>query len=95
MLIFFRTLFGLRYNSLWYYASGEAEPESDVDLLVIHDSTKSNLDLQVEISLALDHSFPLDIVVRKREEIETRSADNDFFIKNFFERGIVLYEQTG
>ena len=50
------------------YAKGQPTPESDVDLFIIIDSDKPTWEVASEIALAIDHIFPLDIVVRNREE---------------------------
>ena len=76
------------------YAKGNPSPDSDVDLLVIMNTTQSTWDLAVEISLALKHSFPLDILVRTPQEIARRLKHGDFFIRDILENGKVLYEQT-
>jgi len=77
------------------YAYGEATSESDVDLMIIVNSNKSTWELSVEISSALDHTFPLDIVVKSGQEIEDRLASGDFFIEDIIEKGKVLYERPG
>ena len=77
------------------YAYGEATSESDVDLRIIVNSNKSTWELSVEISSALDHIFPLDIVVKSEQEIEDRLASGDFFIEDIIEKGKVLYERPG
>lgn len=77
------------------YAKGKPSPASDVDLLVIMDTQRSTWDLAVEISLAIKHSFPIDIIVRTPQEIASRLAHGDFFIQNIMEQGKVLYEHVG
>jgi uncharacterized protein len=76
------------------YAYGEPTPESDVDLLIIADSEKPAWELSSEISLKLDHVFPIDIVVKSAREIEDRIANGDFFVQNIMTSGKVLYERT-
>ena len=77
------------------YAKGNPGPDSDVDLLVIMDTKQSTWDLAVEISLALKHSFPMDIIVRTPQEIDSRLQQGDFFIRSIMESGKVLYERAG
>ena len=77
------------------YATGNVNPDSDVDLLVIKDTDESTWDLAVDISTALKHSFPMDIIVRTPKEIAKRLECGDFFVKNIMEHGKVLYEQGG
>jgi len=77
------------------YAYGNPTPESDVDLLIIVPSDNNTWELGIEISSALDHTFPLDIVVKTDREISDRLAQNDFFIQEIMNKGTVLYERSG
>jgi predicted nucleotidyltransferase len=76
------------------YAYGNPTPESDVDLLIIISSEKNTWDLNVEISAALDHAFPLDIVVKTVQGINDRLLQGDFFIQEILDKGKLLYERT-
>ncbi len=76
------------------YADGSPTLESDVDLLVIVKTNKSPFKLSSEIALSLDHSFPLDIIVKTPEQIEKRIQDGDFFLEDIINHGKVLYERT-
>lgn len=76
------------------YAKGEPKPASDVDLLVIMDTQRPIWDLAVEISLAVKHTFPMDIIVRTPQEIAERLALGDFFIQSIMKQGKVLYERV-
>jgi predicted nucleotidyltransferase len=77
------------------YAYGKPTPESDVDLLIIVNSDNSPWKLSAEISLLLDHAFPLDIIVKTTHEIEVRLTIGDFFIEEIINNGKVLYERAG
>jgi len=77
------------------YALGNPNSDSDVDLLVIMNNGESTLQTSVKISLALTHSFPMDIIVRTPEEIHRRLSLGDFFLKEIMEKGKVLYERAG
>lgn len=76
------------------YAAGNPTSDSDVDLLIIMDTTRSTWDLAVEISSTLKHSFPMDILVRTPQEITKRLEYGDFFIRDIIDRGKVLYERA-
>ena len=76
------------------YAQGSPTLESDVDLLVIVKTNKSMLRLSAEIALSLDHSFPLNIIVKTPEQIEKRIQNGDFFLENIMNHGRVLYERA-
>jgi predicted nucleotidyltransferase len=74
------------------YASGMATEDSDVDLLVIMDHDKSrNIEQAIEIQLAADAAFPMDLIVRRPEEVNKRLAMNDTFLTGLLNDGEVLY----
>ncbi len=75
------------------HAYGNPGGDSDVDLLVVMPFDGSSHHKAVEIKSALPRPFPLDLLVRTPEELSKRVAMNDFFVKEIFERGIVLYER--
>lgn len=76
------------------YVSGNPAPPSDVDLLIIMNSTKPSWEKSIEVSLALKHTFPIDIIVKTPDEINNRLIAGDFFLKDIIENGKVLYERT-
>ncbi len=74
------------------YASGMATEDSDVDLLVIMDHDKPrNIEQAIEIQLAADAAFPMDLIVRRPEEVNKRVAMNDTFLTGLLTDGEVLY----
>jgi predicted nucleotidyltransferase len=75
------------------YAYGKPHADSDVDILVIMPA-RNELDQSVKISIAVEHNFPLDLLVRKPESIAWRLADGDSFLQEVVGRGKVLYEKT-
>ena len=80
------------------YAEGIPTPDSDVDLLVIMDTQKSTWDVAVEVSLMLNHTFPMDImdiIVKTPQYISHRLHLGDFFIRDIMEKGKVFYERVG
>ena len=76
------------------YAYGKPTLQSDVDLLIIVDTNKSTLKLSSEIALSLEHSFPLDIIVKTPQQIKRRLQNGDFFIEDIINLGKVIYERT-
>ncbi len=75
------------------YARGNPTPDSDVDLLIVWDTEKPRRERVVEISLLFSpRPFPLDLLVMTPEEIE-RAREENFFIAEILEQGILLYEQ--
>ncbi|MFZ5516821.1 MAG: nucleotidyltransferase domain-containing protein [Candidatus Zhuqueibacterota bacterium] len=76
------------------YAEGKPTEESDLDLLVILTPKHSTFQTSVEISLAMTHNYPLDIIVRTPAEIKRRLKSGDFFINNIIKNGKVLNERV-
>jgi predicted nucleotidyltransferase len=76
------------------YAYGQPKPESDVDLLVVMDTTLRSREQRLEISRALSpRSFPLDIIIRTPKQLDDRIALGDLFLLEIMTKGKVLYEQ--
>ncbi len=74
-----------------FYAYGNPEEESDVDLLVILDHHDSAVAKASDIRLALPAEVPVDVIVRTPERVKERLAMNDFFMREIIEKGQVLY----
>jgi uncharacterized protein len=78
------------------YAYGRPTEDSDVDVLVVMDHDKRrNADQALEIDLALNRSFPMDLIVRRPAELRERVAMGDSFLKTILQDGQVLYERRG
>ena len=76
------------------YVYGKPTEDSDVDILVIMPFKGHNPEKATEIWMATKPKFPIDIMVRKPEEIKKRLAMGDFFLREITEKGTVLYEAT-
>ena len=74
------------------YAYGKPSEDSDVDLLVIMSFKGRNPEKATEIWMATRPKFPIDIMVRKPEEMKKRLAMGDFFLREITEKGELLYE---
>ena len=74
------------------YAYGRPTKDSDVDLLVIMPTEQRTLRQAADISAAIQHPLPLDILVRKPEDIALRLQQDDSFIREITDHGVVLYE---
>jgi predicted nucleotidyltransferase len=74
------------------YAYGQPTRESDVDLLVIMQTTLRPIEQAVAIRQAVNTPFPMDLLVRTPEQIESRLSLGDYFFKEIVSRGRVLYE---
>ena len=75
-------------------AAGTATADSDVDLLVVmdHDKTR-DVEQEIEIDRTLPRQFPLDILVRRPEEVSRRLASHDMALEAIFKTGVSLYER--
>ncbi len=77
------------------FARGEAGPGSDVDLLVVMDTPKGEMDAILKVGDSLpDLPFRVDIVVRSRDVLERRKKLGDWFLREITKKGKVLYERT-
>ncbi|HET6383724.1 MAG TPA: nucleotidyltransferase domain-containing protein [Armatimonadota bacterium] len=76
-------------------ARGDAGLESDVDLLVVMDYQGNSVDQALRIRQQLGRvGWPLDVIVRSRQEIERRVRLGDFFLRDALREGKVLYESA-
>jgi uncharacterized protein len=76
------------------YAYGEPSLDSDVDILIIIPFEGRNPEKATEIWLETKPDFPVDVMVRKPEEINHRLELGDPFIHEIFQNGILLYESN-
>jgi predicted nucleotidyltransferase len=77
------------------YAYGDPKPWSDVDLLVVMDTSLTPNQQRRAISRALaPKPFAMDIIIRSRRDLEERIPLGDWFLKEIVERGKLLYERT-
>ena len=76
------------------YAYGNPGPESDVDLLVVMNTSLSSRQQRLKISQAISpRPFPLDLIVRTPEELEQRLKLGDPFLREVISQGRVIYER--
>lgn len=74
------------------YAVGKPSVDSDVDILVVMPHTGKSWETAAAIRSRIHAGFPLDLIVRTRQQIEERLALGDPFVQEITERGRVLYE---
>jgi predicted nucleotidyltransferase len=74
------------------YARGTANEDSDVDMLVMMNFEGRGIRKAVEILTSIEHRFPLDLLVRRAEDVAWRIKENDFFLQDVIKEGKVLYE---
>ena len=74
------------------YAYGEPTADSDVDLLVVMQTRDNTLHTAANIAAAIDHPFPLVIVVWRPRQLEESLARKGGFATEVTTRGETLYE---
>lgn len=74
------------------YAYGTATVDSDVDLLVMIDTEEKPLHVAAQIAAAVDHPFPLDIIVFTPSDWNASLKRKGIFATEVMAKGIVLYE---
>jgi len=76
------------------YADGTPTSDSDVDLLVVMETTAPPVERYLAVSRLLrPRLFPVDILVKRPDEIQSALGAGDFFIREVLSRGQVLYER--
>jgi len=76
------------------YAYGDPRPDSDIDLLIIKDTSERFIDRWVTVRRILSdaqRSFSLDTLILTPQEVANRLAVGDQFVAEILERGEVLY----
>jgi predicted nucleotidyltransferase len=74
------------------YAYGHPTSDSDVDLLVIMESTQRPADRQSAVTrLVRPRPFPIDILVRTPREVQLAVNLGDAFLTEILARGKILY----
>jgi uncharacterized protein len=74
------------------YAYGRPTEDSDVDLLVIMETEERNLPQALKISRTIAHPFPMDLIVLKPREVQTRLHGGDLVLREILAKGEVLFE---
>lgn len=78
------------------YARGDFNQSSDLDLFIeIEDGKESNRIIRRKVDgLLWGRRFPVDLVVRKKKEIEWNFKAKNPFYNDIFSEGKVLYEKN-
>ncbi|MEK7277708.1 MAG: nucleotidyltransferase domain-containing protein [Chloroflexota bacterium] len=76
-------------------ARGNAGPNSDIDLFIVHDSQTTNRLLRRKIDGMLSgRRFGVDLIVRTPADVKRNMDDNNpFYSRHIFKYGKVLYER--
>lgn len=77
------------------YARGDFSRQSDLDLFIIKEGKESSRIMRRKVdNLLWGRHFPVDLIVRKPEEVEWNfKAKNPFYLYHIFRDGKVLYEK--
>jgi predicted nucleotidyltransferase len=76
------------------YAYGKPDENSDIDLLIIKETSKRPIERWMEVKcLVRDRSRTVSVspLVYTPQELEERMAIKDFFIQEVLEKGKILY----
>ena len=76
------------------YAYGVPGPDSDVDLLIIQDTSERFIDRWMSVRRVLSdpkRTFPIETLVLTPNEVAGRLRAGDQFLKEILEKGEVLY----
>lgn len=76
------------------YAYGNPQPDSDIDLLIIKETSERFIDRWVTVRRILSDPtrlIPLETIVLTPEELSRRLSIGDQFLTEILERGEVLY----
>jgi uncharacterized protein len=76
------------------HATGTADYDSDVDLLVVMPHDDKNWRMAAKIRTAIPAGFPLDLLVRQPDEMAQRLKAGDVLLNSIQETGRLLYEKT-
>ncbi len=76
------------------YSRGTAQPDSDVDLLVILPFEGKPFWKSLEIANYIDAAFPIDLLARSPEDSERRYQQGDPLIREALDQGRILYERS-
>lgn len=77
------------------YAYGTPTEDSDVDLLVEMPCRGHPARKAAQIMIALNPSFPVDLIVRSPADLQRRIRLNDWFLRDVVTKGKVLHESDG
>lgn len=76
------------------YAYGAPKPESDVDLLVVMNTSLKEVEQAIQIRQSIRSRMALDLLVHTPEKLAQRLKLGDFFLREITQQGKVLYERA-
>ena len=76
------------------YAKGEANDDSDIDLLIVKDTSEPKYKRSIEIQrLLIGSKLPVDIVVYTNDEFEKERLINYSFVNSAIQGAQLMYER--
>jgi predicted nucleotidyltransferase len=79
------------------HAYGNPTEDSDIDLLILKDTTKRRVDRFVDVKRIIYNQnlkIPISPLVYTPSELEERLKIGDDFVEEIIQRGVVLYEKA-
>ena len=76
------------------YARGNPRPESDVDLLVVMNTSLKEVRQAIQICQNIQYRFGLDLIVHTPKYLAERVKMGDWFLRDVVKEGKVLYESS-
>ena len=76
------------------YARGNPRPESDVDMLVVMNTSQKEVQQAIQICQQIEYRFGLDLIVHTPKYLAKRLHMGDSFLREVLEEGKVLYEAS-
>ena len=76
------------------YARGNPRPESDVDMLVVMDTSLREVQQSIQICQQIEYRFGLDLIVHTPKHLDERLKMKDWFLRDVLKEGKVLYETS-
>ena len=73
------------------YAYGTPGDDSDIDILVVLPFQGKSAHKSLEIIRKMNPRIPVDLLVRTPEHVKERISNNDWFMREIFEKGRRLY----
>src|SRR3990172_2744071 len=74
------------------HAYGDPKPWSDVDLLVVMETEKTEHEQRLEIARYLHgRTFSIDVIVRTPDNLKRRIENRDYFLREIVSKGKVMY----
>ena len=74
------------------FARGNYHTASDLDLLIIKQTSRRFLDCIGDVLMFCDYSIPLEPLVYTPEEIDRMLVEGNTFLETVLREGIVVYE---